>query len=363
MRFTPTTNVDETDADAERLRWDQLPVIPDPEGFGAAFAGTSGGALLVAGGANFPGPRPWAGGMKAWHDGVFVLERPDGHWTNGFRLPRPAAYGVSVTSGEGVICIGGGDPSRHFDDVLRLRWSRGRLTLSSLPRLPKPCAYMCGAVVNGTIYLAGGIETPDATACLNSFWAFDLNNPASAWRELEPCPGPQRMLAVAGAANGSFFLFSGARLATDAEGRPVREYLRDAWRYRPGSGWQRLADLPRAAVGAPSPAPRMNRRHLLVISGDDGSRIGHTPQDQHPGFPHSILEYDAVADAWTAVGDAPISRATAPTTEWRGLSVILNGEVVPGYRSPSVWTLEPAPEEQAARPGQAFQWAMPADYA
>src|SRR5262245_23532811 len=34
--------------------WTQLPPLPDREGFAGAFAGVTGGALIVAGGANFP---------------------------------------------------------------------------------------------------------------------------------------------------------------------------------------------------------------------------------------------------------------------------------------------------------------------
>ena len=33
-----------------------------------------GGAILVAGGANFPDKKPWEGGKKVWYDTVFVLE-------------------------------------------------------------------------------------------------------------------------------------------------------------------------------------------------------------------------------------------------------------------------------------------------
>ena len=48
------------------LEWTQLPSIPDREGFAGPFAGVSGGALLVAGGANFPDKKPWEGGTKVW---------------------------------------------------------------------------------------------------------------------------------------------------------------------------------------------------------------------------------------------------------------------------------------------------------
>src|ERR1043166_8747887 len=43
----------------DRLQWQKLPPIPDAEGFAGAFAGVSGGALIVAGGANIAGDK-WA---------------------------------------------------------------------------------------------------------------------------------------------------------------------------------------------------------------------------------------------------------------------------------------------------------------
>jgi N-acetylneuraminate epimerase len=106
------------------------------------------------------------------------------------------------------------------------------------------------------------------------------------------------MLAVAGGADGGFYLFSGVRLRGDSAGRPVREYLRDAWRYRTGEGCRRLADPPRAAVAAPSPAPSARDGRLLIISGDDGTKVGFRPEAEHPGFPRNVLSYDPARDTW-----------------------------------------------------------------
>ena len=79
------------------LQWRPLPSIPDHEGFASPFAGVANGALVVAGGANFPGKRPWEGGTKIWYDSVFVLEKPDGAWKTAGKLPRPIGYGVALT--------------------------------------------------------------------------------------------------------------------------------------------------------------------------------------------------------------------------------------------------------------------------
>jgi N-acetylneuraminic acid mutarotase len=94
--------------------WRELPSIPDKEGFAGAFTGISGGALIVAGGANFPDKKPQEGGSKVWHDRVWVLETSDGPWRTVQPLSRPLGYGVSVTHGGGVVCVGGSDEQRHY---------------------------------------------------------------------------------------------------------------------------------------------------------------------------------------------------------------------------------------------------------
>ena len=98
--------------------WKQLASLPDKEGFAGMYAGVSNDVLLAAGGANFPGKKPWEGGTKVWHDHVFALDRPDGTWKRVGQLPRPLAYGVSVSHGGGVVCVGGSDAEKYHADVL-----------------------------------------------------------------------------------------------------------------------------------------------------------------------------------------------------------------------------------------------------
>jgi N-acetylneuraminic acid mutarotase len=323
---------------AEPVRWERLAPLPDSEGFAYPFAGVHRGALLVAGGANFPGKRPWDGGDKVWYDTVFVLERPEGAWKIGGRLPRPLGYGVSIPTPDGVLCLGGSDAGGHHADAFLLRWEEGRIATRPFPALPRPVANLCGALLGSTIYLAGGIATPDATAALTTFWALDLAAPERRWRELPSWPGPGRMLAVAAVADGAFFLVSGAALAPDAQGKPVRTYLQDAYRYDPGRSWRRIADLPRPAVAAPTPAPPDGARGFVVLGGDDASRLNVTPLSAHPGFPGETWAYDPAADAWRAAGRMPRPTVTVPVVEWEGRYVIPSGELRPGVRTPEVWT-------------------------
>ena len=270
---------------ANPLHWEHLAPVPDGEGFAAPFAGVSGGALILAGGSNISGNK-WADPMtKKWYSSAFVLERPAAAWRSGFKLPHPLAYGVSITADDSVICIGGSDERQHHAGVFRLTWSDGRLRTATLPSLPKPCANACGALLGRTIYIAGGIETPTAIKALKTFWALDLDHLDRGWRELDPWPGPERMLGVAGVQDGSFFLLTGARLAADGAGAPVREFLRDAYRFTPGRRWTQIADLPRAACAARSPAVPFGTSELLILSGDDGANVAFQPVKRHPGIP------------------------------------------------------------------------------
>ena len=319
--------------------WAQLPPIPDREGFAGAFVGVSGGALLLAGGSNFPDKRPWEGGVKVCYDRVFVLEEPGGIWQSNFTLPRPTAYGISITTDAGVVCIGGGDTRRYYTDVFLLSYAHGKLTTIPLPSLPEPLANGCGALLDSVLYVAGGTASPAATQALKTFWRLDLGQRNPQWQALPSWPGRGRMLATAGVQVGAFYLFGGAALVAGADGKPVREWLHDAYRYVPAQGWQRIADLPRAVVAAPSPTPLVQGA-LWVLGGDDGLQIN-LPPAQHKGFPHEVLAYDAQTDTWKTAGRMPVAHVTTPAVNWRGRWVIANGEVRPGVRSPEVWTFQP----------------------
>lgn len=318
--------------------WIELPTLPDREGFAGSYAGVSGGALLVAGGANFPDKKPWEGGAKIWYDHVFALDPEATAWREAGRLPAAGGYGVSLTIEEGVVLIGGGDAKANFSTVWLAKLDGRGVTFTAWPSLPLPLAMAAGARVGRTIYVAGGLDRPDATQAQRVMFALDCDRLSAGWRELEPCPGWARFLATAAGHEGAFYLFGGARLMADAQVKPQREWLTDAWRYARDTGWKRLADLPRAAVAAPSPAPAIGGE-LLVIGGDDGAQVG-VPPTAHKGFRRDVLAYDPAKNAWRVAGEVPFSIVTTTAITWQGRVVIPSGEARPGVRTPAVWALK-----------------------
>jgi len=344
------------------LEFTELPPIPNAIGFAGPFAGVAAGRLVVAGGTNFPGKPIWEGGKKVWYDEIYVLDRPKGNWkTLTAKLPRPLAYGVSTSWRDCLILIGGSDENRHYADVMRLRLRGDKANIERLPSLPLPCAMMCGARVGSTIYVAGGLETPDATRAMHTFWALDLADESAGlkWQQLEAWPGPERHCAIAGDAEHAFYLASGIRLEAGPDGKQkqVVPYLTDAYCYQPeadaasdddgqtaskGRGsWRKLADLPRAIAAAASPAMTLDQE-ILVMSGIDHTGLALNPR-KYPPFPRDIFSLDTTSDRWTRRGEMPAgsSRVTAGATMWRGGYVIACGETGPSRRSPKVYWIHP----------------------
>jgi N-acetylneuraminate epimerase len=317
--------------------WSQLPPLPNQLGVAGPFAGVSGTALLVAGGANFPDRMPWQGGTKVWHDEIYLLSATNADWRLVGKLPRPLAYGVSATIPGGVLCIGGGDGKTHRPDVFALSWNGRQLTTRLRQALPIPLATAAGAVVGDKIYIACGAAAPGEQAALKRVFTLDYQQPTARWCELEPLPGKPRILPLAASLDGVFYLAGGAALEPGSNG-VSRVYLKDTWCYRVGRGWRRLADLPSPRVAAPTPAPTANAS-FFVFGGDAGSLVNFQPLDQHPGFPKALFAYDVKLNAWQNLGDAPFARAVLPTVFWRGQFVLPSGEVRPGVRSPEVWAL------------------------
>ena len=198
-------------SDAKRqgtLGWSELPPLPpatgqqEQNGVASPFAGVHNAALIVAGGANFQEGRLWEGGKKIWWDDVFVLtktETSEYQWITdpAFKLARPIAYGVSISTSDGIVCIGGCDAEKNYSDVFLLKWNAEakKVEFETLPSLPKPLSFMEGSLVGDTIYIAGGYESLKNRRSTKNFLALDLSKKGTsgfAWEELEPWPGPAR---------------------------------------------------------------------------------------------------------------------------------------------------------------------------
>lgn len=358
------------------FEWSNLPSLPDlggepNPGVAGPFSGVSNGALILAGGANFPEAPPWRGGSKVWWNSIYVLENNGGQyrWADaGEQMSRPAAYGVSITVPQGVLCIGGNNADGVVSDISLLRWdaTQKRIELRSLAPLPAGFEVTAGAEISGTLYLTGilndqnhFVATPAARLLASSGTV--------EWETLPPCPGPpRRFMAYAAQSNGSatqFYLFGGR---SDRK-EETSQLLRDGYAFDPlKNRWQAVADIPGGSerltlMGAP--ALPYGATTIFVFGGDTGelfrqrneleiaarkaasfpekdslAKVLERSFKDHPGFDRTIYAFNTITNTFHKVGMLP--REPAVTTQailWDDQIVLTSGEIKPGIRTPELW--------------------------
>lgn len=354
---------------SDRLHWTMLADLPASHGVGGPFAGVHRGALIVAGGANFPEAPPWENGTKVWYDDVYVLETPDAQWLTAGKLPQPRAYGASISTDRGVVLIGGDRDGTPTAKVSRLRWDPQKKTLQidSVPSLPQPAANLAAGRIGTKLYVvAAGRSDGSNSLDQKYFWSLNLTaeNAQAEWEQLPPCPGPARHQPVAavqalGSGEEQFFLFSGIHLRWLDDGsvdNATSEYLADGFRFDPAENrWTRIHDLPPPAdvasenlpdailktgqpVAAATAVPS-GQSHILVFSGSHGRESGTPLAERHP-FPRDVLAYHTITDTWTHIGKMPIGVVTTTAVTWNDSVVIPSGEIRPGVRTPAVQAMQ-----------------------
>ena len=396
----------------EALKWDSLPPLPPAAGMkiqpglAGAFTGVHKDALILAGGANFPDGLPWAklpdgsSPKKIYHTDIYVLLKSGDKYTwanSNLKLPKGYSYGVSITTADGVICIGGewreygADGVKKFksDKVFRIRhMGGGKVEIQDgLPDLPEACSDMAGAKIGSTIYIAGGAN--DRTQTKN-FWSLDLSKATDAdiktfaWKKLDPWSGaPRSHLVAAAASNGRkdcFYIFSGRY--NDPEKGWI--FLKDSWMYD-GAKWTRVADVGtnlRDKTGVCVMAAsgiKTGANHIAIFGGAGGELFRKVEQElprqikalrdagkskeadtleekkntlytNHPGFSRDILAYHTITNTWRSIGKFPESKVagltvgshvTTTAVKWGKNIIIPSGEVRPAVRSPNIWIASP----------------------
>ncbi len=380
------------DAPVTQLVWEQLPALPPTEGkdvqpgVAGPFVGNHNGAVILAGGANFPDGMPWEDGPKVYHKDVFVLMKEGGsfRWKQSeVKLLDTVGYGAAVSHSTGVICMGGeskdppvdGKQARHLSDkVFSLKWESGKIVVDDkFPPLPKPAMGLGADLIGNVIYVAGGDSGAGASTI---FWSLDLSKRGGdgfEWEVLPPWPGKPRVLALCAAQNDGaskkFYLFSGRNPRGD-----TTDYLTDAWQFDAGSKkWSQLPDISVAGQQRcvmAGTATSIGIHHILIVGGGNGVLFQRLAHDlpaaikaaeangdaatkakleaeklgiltNHPGFSKDVLAYHTVTKTWSSigsiVGDSPV---TAGITKLDGRIIVPTGEKSPGIRTTQVLSLE-----------------------
>jgi cyclically-permuted mutarotase family protein len=371
------------------LQWSKLTAMPpgvgqkEQPGVAGPFVGVHNDALIIAGGANFPGKPVWDNGTKVYHDDVFVLtkdEHGDIQWHKGFKLPSPLAYGVAISTAGGIVCIGGRDDKQAETDAFIMRWhpTNRSISFEPLPSLPSAVSNMDGAIIDDTIYIAGGVVDGAES---NQLLSLDLSG-GSEWAELPDFPGPPRKQLVAAAQNTKqgrqLFIFSGLSYRTKDDEPFVAT---DGYRYDPATTkWTAIAPISPADSGpiavCGGAAIGCGKHHILVFGGRGSQNLAwilkimrarlqakelqnnrefqrldriiygyFTETEFH--FNDKVLAYNTLTDEWAVLGRHPFVPVTnTRAVFWDGGIVLASGERQPGVRISQIFRMR-VPEQYA----------------
>lgn len=325
-------------------------------GVSACFAGITGGQLLIGGGCNFPDTPAAEGGKKKYYKGIYAADYNTDSvfsWRKVGDLPSSCAYGVSVSTSDGVVCIGGMNGDGATTDVYRLYWQdnkQKKITIESLPSLPYALDNFTGALLGNHIYVAGGNRLGKPS---NSFLCLNLDKPSDGWQELPSFPGFPRIQPVSAAQyhEGEYCFYLWGGFAPSADGQAPTLSL-DGYFYSPSSQkWTKVAtptDRDGEAVSLGGGNALALGDSLILCTGGVNkdiflSALQKTEEGYmlHPAewykFNRRILIYNTRCNAWQEVLDTPeVARAGAALIGNGGTFYNICGELKPGIRTSEI---------------------------
>ena len=265
-----------------------LPSLPDGVGVAGSCAGVSGGALVVAGGANFPeratlgGPRQGVArpDLRAPRAGRRVADRGDAA-----AAPAGLRRGADVERSSSV-------PRRRrrrtsLPRLLRPPVERAAVEIEPLPPLPTGLAFAAGALLDDTVFVAGGLEAPDARSAVHTAWSLDLTARGGAGLASTARRGPGRLVTSRWPGPGRVVLPLRWRRPAEATPRAGPNGCGRTSRTRsaspPDTAGAPWLGLPRPVAAAPARRPRWARRTSRCWEATT-ARVVAPPGDAHPGF-------------------------------------------------------------------------------
>lgn len=321
-------------------------------GVSACYAAQIGDWIVVAGGCNFPTP-----GKKTYYAGIYAAP-VDGdvlNWRLVGMLPEPAAYGVTVVSGDSLLFIGGNNSNHALKSVysVRLDGVGEHACVKRLADLPCTVDNMAVAQCEGNVFVVGGNHDGKPSA---DVLALNLNAANLSWSNIGSMPGSARVQPVAAALDGKLYVWGGffangdlsevhttgccMNIATgkwtsvaapkSVEGREMTLAGGIAWAFN-GKIY---------ATGG------VNKDIFLDAISGRYERVKQADYLNQPiswyRFSGNLYEYDVLSEAWvkTRFADKGLARAGAQMVVTQKGCFYIGGELKPALRTPQIVVLQ-----------------------
>lgn len=349
----------EIEGDAPAIRWTLDGRVEPQEGqnenIGTAglMYGESNGYLIVGGGANFPDGSPAENGEKAFYPDVYSYQNVDGHLKPVAHntLDFDLAYGMSVTSDEGIYYIGGSPDDAYAKRIsLITADSDGNVSAETVMDLPFAIQDGVAFKDDNTLYFGLGAQDGEAS---NKFYAVNLETKKIEEKADLPGDTPRKQ-AVYEYLDGKFYIFSGGD----------QEAYTDGYAYDPTTDeWTAVADVAIdgeniSLLGGQS--VKLDDDEMLVIGGfnkaiydEANKQMGELEGDELQAYKDDyfnrdpkafnwntkILIYNAKDNSWRAMGEIPFDAPCGQALLLDDDNIFsINGEVKPGTRTNRIYS-------------------------
>lgn len=343
------------------LEWEEIPALTSDGRFGdngwieGSFTGVHRNALIMAGGVFTIEPGPAK--SNAWQNNIWVLVHENGTytWYNGGKLHRELAYGTSVSTPEGLLCMGGRDSSAVYDDVFVLQWDPLEKEVNQMlvGKLPQSCAHASATTNNNMVYIAGGQSGIKLSSAMKNFWRADISDLVNGnsylnWEMLPPWPGPSRAFNITVSQhNGTtncVYVLSGRR--TDKDNEP--QFIKDVYEFNPltyktssGKAWQQMKDAPQPMLAGTG--IDIGQSHVFILGGGKGGRYDHAMEINRsiPTSPKKSFAFHTITNTWIEAAPIPANEITTKAVRWNDAIIVPDGEINPHTKTPKIWKVEP----------------------
>lgn len=330
-------------------------------GVSACYAGHIGDWLVMAGGCNFPSQ-----GNKTYYSGIYAARMDDAvlSWRLVGVLPEPAAYGVTVESGDSLLFIGGNNKEKGLTGVysMHLDATGCRADVHRLADLPYSIDNMAVAKSDSGIYVVGGNQNGRPSSdvlylgfggnCLKCDGDVKCECRGQAWRVVGSVPGVPRVQPVCAAYKNKVYVWGG--FCADGGSSVVHT---DGYSLDTTTGmWSRLA-APRSVDGNEMTLSGgiawSEDGHLYATGGVNkdifldaiSGRYKYVKKEDYLKqpigwyrFSGNLYEFDTAKGAWvkTTFASESLARAGAVAVPTRLGVYYIGGELKPALRTPQI---------------------------